>query len=109
MTEKDQPGLSAREIAAEYATGTVFDIDECAREPIHLLGSVQSYGALLALAEPGLTVAVASSKRTGPCSRPPCGTRSPADATAIQEDSAPLDELIAKRLDTIRWLASAHG
>jgi two-component system, chemotaxis family, sensor kinase Cph1 len=61
MTEKDQPGLSAREIAAEYAIGTVFDIDECAREPIHLLGSVQSYGALLALAEPGLAVAVASS------------------------------------------------
>ena len=61
MTEKKQSGLSAREVAAEYATGTVFDIDECAREPIHLLGSVQSHGALLALAEPGLTVAVASS------------------------------------------------
>ncbi len=61
MTEETQPGLSAREVAAEYVTGTVFDLDECAREPIHLLGSVQSYGALLALAEPGLTVAVASS------------------------------------------------
>ena len=61
MTEKDQPGLSARQMAAEYAAGTVFDINACAREPIHLLGSVQSYGALLALAEPGLTVAVASS------------------------------------------------
>ncbi len=61
MTEETQPGLPAREVAAEYATGTVFDLDECAREPIHLLGSVQSYGALLALAEPGLTVAVASS------------------------------------------------
>ncbi len=61
MTEKEQSGLSAREVAAEYATGTVFDVNECAREPIHLLGSVQSHGALLALAEPGLTVAVASS------------------------------------------------
>ena len=61
MTENGQSGLSAREVAAEYAAGTVFDVDECAREPIHLLGSVQSHGALLALAEPGLTVAVASS------------------------------------------------
>ena len=61
MTEKKQSGLSAREVAAEYATGTVFDVAECAREPLHLLGSVQSHGALLALAEPGLTVAVASS------------------------------------------------
>ena len=41
MTDETQPGLSAREMAAEYATGTVFDITECAREPIHLLGSVQ--------------------------------------------------------------------
>ena len=55
-----QSSLSAREVAAEYAGGTVFDIAECAREPIHLLGSVQSHGALLALTEPGLTVAMAS-------------------------------------------------
>ena len=61
MTENNEPALSAREVAAEYATGTSFDVDECASEPIHLLGSVQSHGALLALAEPGLTVAVASS------------------------------------------------
>ena len=61
MTEEKQSGLSAREVAAEYAAGTVFDVDECAREAIHLLGSVQSHGALLALAEPELTVAVASS------------------------------------------------
>ena len=54
MTEDSQ---SAR----EYASDTVFDLNECAREPIHLLGSVQSYGALLALAEPELTVAAASS------------------------------------------------
>ena len=61
MTQEERSGLSAREAAAEYAAGTAFDIDECAREPIHLLGSVQSHGALLALAEPELTVAVASS------------------------------------------------
>ena len=60
MADEKQSRLSAREVAAEYATGTVFDITECAREPIHLLGSVQSHGALLALAEPGLTVKVAS-------------------------------------------------
>lgn len=61
MAEEPRSRLSAREMAAEYATGTVFDITECAREPIHLLGSVQSHGALLALAEPELTVTVASS------------------------------------------------
>ena len=60
MTDETQSRLSAREVAAEYATGTVFDITECAREPIHLLGSVQSHGALLALAEPDLTITVAS-------------------------------------------------
>ncbi len=38
MTDETQSRLSAREVAAEYATGTVFDIAECAREPIHLLG-----------------------------------------------------------------------
>ena len=36
MTDETQSRLSARELAAEYATGTVFDITECAREPIHL-------------------------------------------------------------------------
>ncbi len=60
MTDEAQSRLSPREVAAEYATGTAFDITECAREPIHLLGSVQSHGALLALAEPDLTIAVAS-------------------------------------------------
>ena len=60
MADEEQSRLSAREVAAEYATGTAFDITECASEPIHLLGSVQSHGALLALAEPGLTVEVAS-------------------------------------------------
>ena len=64
MTDERQPRLSAREVAAEYATGTFFDITECAREPIHLLGSVQSHGALLALAEPGLAVEVASANTT---------------------------------------------
>jgi two-component system, chemotaxis family, sensor kinase Cph1 len=71
MAEETQPGLSAREVAAEYAAGTVFDITECAREPIHLLGSVQSHGALLALAEPELTVAVASSNTAAMLGVPP--------------------------------------
>jgi len=64
MAEEPKSRLSAREVAAEYATGTVFDITECAREPIHLLGSVQSHGALLALAEPGLAIVMASSNTT---------------------------------------------
>ena len=33
MADEKQSRLSAREVAAEYATGTVFDITECAREP----------------------------------------------------------------------------
>ena len=60
MTDEPQSRPSTREMAAEYAAGTVFDITECALEPIHLLGSVQSHGALLALAEPDLIITVAS-------------------------------------------------
>ncbi len=71
MTEEEQYRLSAREVAAEHATDTVFDLTECAREPIHLLGSVQSHGALLALAEPDLTVAVASSNTAAVLGVPP--------------------------------------
>ncbi|SDT78354.1 ATP-binding protein [Actinoplanes derwentensis] len=59
--EQDQIQPSAAdEAAAEYAAGTDFDVAECAREPIHLLGGVQSHGALLALTEDDLTIAVAS-------------------------------------------------
>jgi light-regulated signal transduction histidine kinase (bacteriophytochrome) len=60
MTDQPPFPLSVRELVAEYATGTVFDVSECVREPIHLLGSVQSRGVLLALAEPDLTIEVAS-------------------------------------------------
>ena len=60
MTDQPPFPLSVRELVAEYDTGTAFDISECVREPIHLLGSVQSRGVLLALAEPDLTIEVAS-------------------------------------------------
>ena len=59
MTDEIAVQAIGAEVASD-ATGTVFDITECAREPIHLLGSVQSHGALLALAEPDLTITVAS-------------------------------------------------
>jgi chemotaxis family two-component system sensor kinase Cph1 len=48
----------ARAAAAERETGTTFDLTECVREPIHRLGGVQSYGALVAL--DGDRIAVAS-------------------------------------------------
>ncbi|MBL7257856.1 ATP-binding protein [Paractinoplanes lichenicola] len=35
--------------AAEREAGTTFDLTACVREPIHRLGGVQSYGALLAV------------------------------------------------------------
>ena len=37
--------------AAEYALGTPIDLEACRKEPIHLLGTVQSYGALVAVEE----------------------------------------------------------
>ncbi|WP_285472273.1 ATP-binding protein [Actinoplanes sp. NBRC 101535] len=43
------PGwLSEREAAAEREVGAAFDLTACVREPIHRLGGVQSYGALVA-------------------------------------------------------------
>jgi hypothetical protein len=41
--------LSEREHAAELESGTPFDVADCVREPIHRLGGVQSYGALVAV------------------------------------------------------------
>lgn len=41
--------LSQRAQAAEQAVPGGFDLSECVREPIHLLGGVQSYGTLLAV------------------------------------------------------------
>jgi chemotaxis family two-component system sensor kinase Cph1 len=52
--------LSARELAAEYAAGTTFDVSSCVAEPIHLLGGIQSHGALVAIAESDSVVRVVS-------------------------------------------------
>ncbi|MFF0135574.1 ATP-binding protein [Streptomyces sp. NPDC005227] len=41
--------LSQRARAAEQAVPGAFDLSECVREPIHLLGGVQSYGTLVAV------------------------------------------------------------
>ncbi|MCY1143378.1 ATP-binding protein [Actinoplanes sp. Pm04-4] len=43
--------LTERVAAAEREAGTTFDLTACVREPIHRLGGIQSYGALLAVAE----------------------------------------------------------
>lgn len=49
--------LSERAAAAERESGTPFDLSECVREPIHRLGGVQSYGALVAVSN-GVVAAV---------------------------------------------------
>jgi chemotaxis family two-component system sensor kinase Cph1 len=49
--------LSEREHAAELESGTSFDLAECVREPIHRLGGVQSYGALVAVLDGHIDVA----------------------------------------------------
>ena len=38
-----------RVVAAEREVDVTFDLAECVREPIHRLGGVQSYGALVAI------------------------------------------------------------
>lgn len=58
MVTRDGSWLSDRTVAAERETGTPFDLSACVREPIHRLGGIQSYGALIAL--DGTTIAVAS-------------------------------------------------
>ncbi|SDS89350.1 ATP-binding protein [Actinoplanes derwentensis] len=41
--------LPERVAAAEREVGGTFDLTECVQEPIHLLGGIQSYGALIAI------------------------------------------------------------
>ncbi|WP_086821064.1 ATP-binding protein [Allokutzneria sp. NRRL B-24872] len=49
LSPDDPLPLGPRERAAEAEVGTPFDLALCQREPIHRLGGVQSYGALLAM------------------------------------------------------------
>ncbi|MCO8269647.1 GAF domain-containing protein [Actinoplanes sp. TRM 88003] len=49
--------LPERVAAAERESGTSFDLTACVREPIHRLGGVQSYGALLAVTRERVAVA----------------------------------------------------
>ncbi|GAB7041009.1 MULTISPECIES: ATP-binding protein [Catenuloplanes] len=48
--------LSERTVAAERAAGAPFDLSACVREPIHRLGGIQSYGALIALRDDTIEV-----------------------------------------------------
>ncbi|WP_354597664.1 GAF domain-containing protein [Streptomyces sp. JL1001] len=48
MSEDVQGWLTPRAVAAEAGVSQEFDLSQCVREPIHLLGGVQSYGALIA-------------------------------------------------------------
>ncbi|MFJ6510459.1 ATP-binding protein [Streptomyces sp. NPDC091406] len=48
MPDDVQRWLTPRAVAAEAGVSQEFDLSQCVREPIHLLGGVQSYGALVA-------------------------------------------------------------
>ncbi|GAB7049044.1 ATP-binding protein [Catenuloplanes indicus] len=52
----DGSWLSERVVAAERAAGAPFDLSACVREPIHRLGGIQSYGALIALRDDTIEV-----------------------------------------------------
>ncbi|MGW6441510.1 ATP-binding protein [Lentzea sp. NPDC055074] len=72
--QDDQVGLGAEwalAARAESEAGTTsFDLTVCLTEPIHLLGGIQSYGALLAVDDAGL-VEVASANTTDVLGRAP--------------------------------------
>lgn len=48
MSDEVRGWLSPKAVAAEAGVSQEFDLSQCVREPIHLLGGVQSYGALVA-------------------------------------------------------------
>ncbi|MGW0034124.1 ATP-binding protein [Streptomyces sp. NPDC003314] len=60
----EQPWLSRRAREAEGASGGGFDLTRCVREPIHLLGSVQSCGSLVAV-DPATGVVEVAARNTG--------------------------------------------
>ncbi|MGV9688442.1 ATP-binding protein [Streptomyces sp. NPDC003444] len=60
----EQPWLSRRAREAEGASGGGFDLTRCVREPIHLLGSVQSCGSLVAV-DPETGVVEVAARNTG--------------------------------------------
>ncbi|MFD8619086.1 ATP-binding protein [Streptomyces sp. NPDC059513] len=49
MSDEVRGWLSPKAVAAEAGVSQEFDLSQCVREPIHLLGGVQSYGALVAV------------------------------------------------------------
>ncbi|GGX96375.1 bacteriophytochrome [Streptomyces minutiscleroticus] len=56
--------LSERARAAESAAAGGFDLTQCVREPIHLLGGVQSYGSLVAV-DPDSGLVEVAARNTG--------------------------------------------
>ncbi|MGW6817935.1 ATP-binding protein [Streptomyces sp. NPDC055005] len=63
--------LSRRNEEAERAAPGGFDLEQCVREPIHLLGGVQSYGALLAVDPADGRIEVASDNLASLLGLPP--------------------------------------
>jgi len=77
--EQRVPGVPQDELGAEWARAaqaeaeagtTSFDMTVCLTEPIHLLGGIQSYGALLAADDSGV-IEVASENTTAVLGPPP--------------------------------------
>ncbi|SFT79372.1 Bacteriophytochrome (light-regulated signal transduction histidine kinase) [Geodermatophilus amargosae] len=67
MTEVEAtsgPGTAGADVAW-LSPGEPVDLDNCAREPIHVPGSVQPRGVLLAVSEPDLVVVQASENLAG--------------------------------------------
>ncbi|MBT3076503.1 MULTISPECIES: ATP-binding protein [Streptomyces] len=64
MTDEVRGWLTPKAVAAEAGVSQEFDLSQCVREPIHLLGGVQSYGALIAARLHG-TVVDTVSRNTG--------------------------------------------
>ncbi|TXS55540.1 ATP-binding protein [Streptomyces sp. t39] len=56
--------LTERARTAEASVPGGFDLTECVREPIHLLGGIQSYGSLVAV-DPGTGVVEVAAANTG--------------------------------------------
>ncbi|MER7747659.1 ATP-binding protein [Streptomyces bacillaris] len=64
MTDEVRGWLTPKAVAAEAGVSQEFDLSQCVREPIHLLGGVQSYGALIAARLHGAVVDTVS-RNTG--------------------------------------------
>ncbi|MBK3590019.1 hypothetical protein JHN49_42845, partial [Streptomyces sp. MBT57] len=79
MSDEVRGWLSPKAVAAEAGVSQEFDLSQCVREPIHLLGGVQSYGALIAARPSSSSVLRLTVSTTASCGR--AAIRAPYDWT----------------------------